>query len=57
MSGYYPSSGYSMSSSSQPDFAAALSKIRGMSNTEMQEILDREEKAEQFVKGLDQVRN
>ena len=57
MSGYYP--GYGGVSGgempSQPDFAAALSRLGAMTNEQLQELLDNDQKCEELVKSLDQV--
>ncbi len=44
------------SSLSQPDFSAAISRIRTMNSEELQQMLDSESKCDEFVKSLDQIR-
>ena len=42
-------------STAEPDFALALAKITRMSKDELNELLNKEEKAEEYIKSLDQV--
>ena len=49
----YSSNGFS--SSSNPDYPAALSKIQNMTNAELQELLSDDIKCDQLLKSLDQV--
>jgi len=43
-------------STAEPDFALALAKITRMSKDELNELLNKEEKAEEYIKSLDQVK-
>ena len=42
-------------STAEPDFSLALAKITRMSKDELNELLNKEEKAEEYIKSLDQV--
>ena len=43
-------------SAAEPDFSLALAKITRMSKEELNELLNHEEKADDYIKSLDQVR-
>ena len=42
-------------SAAEPDFSLALAKITRMSKEELNELLNHEEKADDYIKSLDQV--
>ena len=42
-------------SAAEPDFSLALAKITRMSKEELNELLNHEEKADEYIKSLDQV--
>ena len=42
-------------STAEPDFSLALARITRMSKDELNELLNKEEKAEEYIKSLDQV--
>ena len=44
-------------SAAEPDFSLALAKITRMSKEELNELLNHEEKADDYIKSLDQVSN
>lgn len=52
-----PASGMGYSSqSSQPNYEAAMNKIRHLSKDELQELLNDDHAFERFIQGLEQVR-
>ena len=42
-------------STAEPDFSLALARITRMSKDELNELLNKEEKVEEYIKSLDQV--